>query len=378
MRLLSRNAESLFWLARYLERAASLARVIEMQSSFGGQDKEQAWTWLLTLHTDEAKFRERFEPSAETIIAFYLTDITSPGSIRSSVHWARENARALRPFIPLDMWSQLNIFHGMIEEIGADDIARSQLPRTCSRIRAGCLAQIGVAEGLLYRDEGYQFFKLGLMIERADQTSRLLDVKFAQGPGLLPRQAGAAADDFVFWSTILRTVGAYQVFHRLEPASADPERVARFLVLNPSHPRSIGFCVREISDALHMLRSGFRLSRANACMEACEILMEGLQHAGRDTELLSRLHGFNDWVQRALIELTADIGTAFFRAPARTPELPVEPPPAPPAPKPQGKGQKQSQSGGAAPAQSQTQTQTREHSQATSQEQTQGQGQKPT
>lgn len=321
MRLLSRNAEGLFWLARYLERAASLARVIEMQSSFGGHDKEQGWNWLLTLHTDEPRFRERFEPSADAIIAFYVTDIANPGSIRSSVHWARENARALRPFIPLDMWTQLNLFYAMIEDIGADDIQLSQLPRTCSRIRAGCLAQIGVAEGLLYRDEGYQFFKLGLMIERADQTSRLLDVKFAQS-------SAAVEDDFLFWSTILRTVGAFQVFHRLEQGMSDPERVARFLAFNPSHPRSIGFCAREICDALNMLRAGFRLSQASNCLETSEVLMEGLQRAGQDSELLVSLHSFNDWVQRVLIDLTADIGAAFFRAPPR--ERPsAAPPPSP-------------------------------------------------
>lgn len=320
MRLLSRNAESLFWLARYLERASSLARVIEMQSSFGGHEKETSWTWLLTLHSDEPTFREHFEPTADNIIAFYLTDHANSGSIRSSVHWARENARALRPFIPTEMWAQLNAFHGMVEQIGAEDIQLSQLPRTCVQVRAGCLTQIGVAEGLLYRDEGYYFFKLGLMIERADQTSRLLDVKFAQGATV--KRTTNSADDFVFWSTILRTVGAYQVFHRLEPNNANPERVARFLALNPSHPRSIGFCAREIGDALQMLRSGFRLPRASAGLEACEILMGGLQAAGRDTELLGRLHEFNDWVQRTLINLSAEIGSAFFRAPPaeRTPK----------------------------------------------------------
>ncbi len=317
MRLLARNAECLFWLARYLERAACLARVIEMQSTFGAQDRDQGWNWLLTLHSNEDLFRERFEPSAETIVAFYLTDKGNSGSIRSSVHWARENARALRPFIPLEMWAQLNTFQHTIELIGADDIQRSKLPRTCAQIRAGCLAQIGVAEGLLYRDEGYQFFKLGLMIERADQTSRLLDVKYAQGP--LRRSSALTSDpahDFMFWSTILRTVGAYQVFHRLMADSPDAESVARFLVLNPSHPRSIGFCVREITDALNMLRSGFRLPGANAGLEACEILSQGLQVAAEDAQLLGRLHEFNDWVQRALMHLTAQVGAAFFKAPS--------------------------------------------------------------
>ncbi len=83
MRLLSRNAEGLFWLARYLERGASLARVIEMQSSFGSNDRDAGWNWLLALHTDEARFKERFEISAANIIAFYVTDIQNAGSIRS-------------------------------------------------------------------------------------------------------------------------------------------------------------------------------------------------------------------------------------------------------------------------------------------------------
>ena len=156
------------------------------------------------------------------------------------------------------------------------------------------------------------------MIERADQTSRLLDVKFAQvnanGPSVDP------ANEFVFWTTILRTAAAYQVYHRLETASADPERVARFLILNPSHPRSIGFCVREISEALNNLRAGFHLSRASAALEACEVLMEGMQTAASDPKLSTRLHVFDDWVQTSLGTLTSAIEKAFFVA-----TVPAEP-----------------------------------------------------
>jgi len=323
VRLLSRNAEALFWLARYLERGASLARVIEMQSSFGGSDQENAWSWLLTLHAEEERFRERFELSPTNIIAYYMTDSKNGCSIRSCIHWARENARMLRPFIPLEMWVQLNTFHGRTESLGTDAIAPAQLPRTCAEIRAGCLAQIGIAESTLFRDEGYLFFKLGLLVERADQTSRLLDVKFAQA-----KSGADPSEEFVFWSTILRTAAAYQVFHRLEPSGIEPERVARFLILNPSHPRSIGYCVREIGEALQMLRGTFRLSRANPCLEAWEVLLEGLQAVARDPNLLVRLHELNDWVQRALMSLTNDIGVAFFRAPEPVRPSPDNPPPA--------------------------------------------------
>jgi uncharacterized alpha-E superfamily protein len=322
VRVLARNAESLFWLARYLERAASLARVIEMQSSFGNHAQADGWAWLLTLHNDDERFRETQEASAANIVAFYLTNKDNTGSVRASIHWARENARALRPFIPTEMWTQLNAFYDQVEHIGDEQIQPSRLSRTCAAIRAGCLAQIGTAESTLYRDEGYQFFRLGLLVERADQTSRLLDVKFAQGAGA--QRSADPAQEFVFWSTILRTAAAYQVFHRLEPASASADRVARFLVLNARHPRSIAYCVREITDALHVLRGPFHLSAANPCLEACELLTQGLVEAEHDQNLLARLHNFNDWVQRALMRLTTDIGVAFFRQ--KPPEPRVEEP----------------------------------------------------
>lgn len=340
MRILSRYAECLFWLARYLERSASLARVIEMQSSFGGQDEEMGWAWLLTLHADHDRFKERYDFTTGNVISFYVLDAENPGSIRSSLHWARENARSLRPYIPLEMWVQLNAFHAASQELTARDIEPAQLPRTCSAIRAGCLAQFGTAEGTLFRDEGYLFFKLGQLIERADQTSRLLDVKFAQAS-----YGGAArplSDEFVFATTILRTASAYQAFRRLEPGNPEPGRVARFLILNPSHPRSIGFCVREIERALQDLRSGFRLPKASGALEACDILMDGLQTAGADRKLESRLHEFNDWVQSALGSLTAKIDQAYFRT-TTPPPLSADSAAAPPGEPPAG-GQSQTQS----------------------------------
>ena len=321
MRLLSRNAEALFWLARYLERGASLARVIEMQSSFGGHDQEAGWSWLLALHSDETRFKERFEVSSANIIAFYVTDNTNPGSVRSSIHWARENARALRPFIPLEMWVQLNAFHGQVEGIVPDDIRPAQLPRTCAVVRAGCLAQIGIADGTLFRDEGYQFFRLGLLVERADQTSRLLDVKFAQS-STVPRSADPS-DEFVFWSTILRTAAAYQVFHRLEPSGADPQRVARFLIRNSRHPRSIAFCVREIREALRELHTTFQLTKSVAAERTCIKLLDELRVIPATGQPLDQLHEFNDWVQRHLMTLTEDIAAAFFRPSVSEPASPA-------------------------------------------------------
>lgn len=313
MRLLSRNAEALFWLARYLERAANLARVVEMQSSFGRptQEPDGNWSWLLTLHSDEERFKERHETTtARDIVNFYVNDRENPGSIRTVIHWARENSRTLRSFSPTEMWVQINSFNTQIQNLSVRDIEAAELPRTCAIIRAGCHAQIGIAESTLYRDEGYAFFQLGLLIERADQTSRLLDVKFAQRA--IGIEATDPAEDFVFWSSILRTAAAYQVFRRLEPGGATAERVARLLILNSSHPRSIGYCAREIGKWLQELAVEFHVPHTEASIAQCLKLQQGLQTMGRDPKLVSKLHDMNDWVQRSLIDLTATISATYF------------------------------------------------------------------
>jgi len=135
-------------------------------------------------------------------------------------------------------------------------------------------------------------------------------VKYAQA--MTSPKTRELFDDFVFWSTILRTAAAYQVFHRLEARGADLERVSRFLIFNPSHPRSIGFCVREIGESLHILRHSFRLARANKCLEECEVMMEGLHQMGRHIALAEHLHDFNNWVQTSLGGLTDTLSAAFF------------------------------------------------------------------
>lgn len=312
MSLLARNAEQLFWLARYIERAGSLARIIETHSSYGRASADDlSWGWLVALYSAEERFAKDYaETSFKNVIRFYVADVANPGSVQFSVRAARENARALRAIIPTEMWRQLNGFHNRLAALTAEDFDLVTLSRTCGIIKDGCYAQLGVADSTLYRDEGERFFRLGLMIERADQTSRLLDVKFAQ----LATGAshGGQTADTTFWSVILRSAAAYQAFRRLEPQGADPSRVAHFLLDNASQPRSVAYCVLEIQRVLHELRAGYQLRKASKALEHIEVLIEGLQSAAKDPDLVVRLHAVNDWLQQCLITLTADLSTAFF------------------------------------------------------------------
>ncbi len=309
--LLSRYAESVFWMARYFERAESLARVIETQTSFQRGREDTSWAWIVALYSDEKAFAKAFsEPSAENVIRYYMAYIDNPGSVLSAIRSARENARALRPMLSTDMWHQLNDFYNRLFAFGPNDYSEVRLSRTCDAIKRGCYAQIGVAENTMYQDETWPFFMLGLYLERADQTSRLLDVRFAQ------LQTGMARDeghfDYTFWAILLRAASAYHAYRRVYPRTIDPSEVARFLIFDPRLPRSIAFCLGEIQIMIEHLRRNFGLKNAAAAAERAEAMIFGLEAASKDERLLQNLHTFNDWVQLGLIGLTEELAQAFF------------------------------------------------------------------
>ena len=323
--LLSRHAECAFWLARYLERAESMARILEAHVAFSrGRAPETSWAWIVALYADEENFAEKYsETTAENVILYYVTELENLSSIQGSVRAARENARALRALIPTDMWMQLNDFYSRLLAFTKSDFTELRLSRTCDAIKRGCYAEIGVAESTLYRDESWPFFRLGLLVERADQTSRLLDVQFAQ------RTAGMAdmtpEQESSFWNVLLRSASAYHAFRRVHPSGMEPVDVARFLIFDNRLPRSIAFCASEMQRMITQLRSEFRLRNAQRAFEHADAFQSRLQVHSRDEQILAHLHDFNDWVQTELMKLTAELAGTFFGHPLEPPK-PAQPP----------------------------------------------------
>lgn len=310
--LLSRHAESVFWLARYLERAESMARILEAHSSFQrGRAANDSWAWIIALYSDQENFAKKYdEATAANVIAYYVTRLENPSSIQASVRAARENARALRPLISTDMWTQINDFYTRLLSLGEGDFSESRLSRSCDTIKRGCYAEIGVAESTLYRDESWPFFRLGQFIERADQTSRLLDVQFAQRAtgmtDITPEQHAG------LWNALLRSASAYHSYRRAQSSGFDPADVARFLIFDTRLPRSIAFCAGEIQRMVSQLRGEFRLRNAQRAFDRVERFQADLRKIPNNADLLIGLHSFNDWVQRELMELTTELGKAFF------------------------------------------------------------------
>jgi len=311
--LLARDAEGLFWMARYLERVENLARLIDVTQSFESPGREtEAWFGLIRINADEKNFLERgFSPDADHVKQFYLTDKGNRTSIPANLEDARTNARTLRPLMSTEMWRQINVFHRFVSQIKPADLEGDQLSRLCTKLREGVQAHTGITEGTLYRDQGWYFYHLGRVIERADQTTRLLDIKYMT---LLPRDGEERrVAELTQWNAILRAVAGYHAFKRHARAEFSTDDVVEYLLRDPSQPRSVLLCVRRVEFYLDDLRRIYGLSRSHEAMEAAEYLREILTEKPISHILDTGLHHYLDTVQIHLQILAGAIGRAFFR-----------------------------------------------------------------
>ncbi|MGE4481266.1 alpha-E domain-containing protein [Acidocella sp.] len=311
--LLARDAEGLFWMARYLERVENMARLIDVTQSFESPGFEtEAWFGLIRINADEKTFLERgFSADATHVKRFYLLDRGHGNSIPSCLESARTNARTLRPLMSTEMWKQLNVFHRAVSRITPEDLEGDELSRLCTKIKEGVQAHTGITQGTLYRDQGWYFYELGRYIERADQTTRMLDIKYT---ALLPRGAEEKRmAELTQWNAILRGAAGYHAFKRYARAQFSPEDVVHFLLRDPSSPRSALLCVRRVESHLDDLRRHYGLSAVAEALELVELLRELLVEKKLGHILATGLHEYLDLVQIHLQELAGAIGRAFFR-----------------------------------------------------------------
>jgi uncharacterized alpha-E superfamily protein len=311
--LLSRYADAIHWLARYVERAENLARILDVNETFvrdsrGGSD----WLPILQLHDELDVFTARYGDAvtASGVLRFYIIDRNNPGSVVSAIRMARENARTLRPLISTEMWVHLNMFHNWLSQVDEQEFARGRLTRLCARVKEACQTHTGITEGTFYRDQGWYFYQIGRSIERADQTTRLLDFKYH---ALLPSVDDVGSPlDVGQWNAVLRSAAGYHAYRRLHPRGMTPARVAGFLLLNRRFPRSVYLCVREVEMLLMELKSRYGLRGANRAAEELDSLRAQLSALTIEQILAEGLHGFLDIIQRRLIAIGNDIGADFF------------------------------------------------------------------
>ena len=253
--LLSRVAESLYWINRYLERAENISRFVEVSEAMAldcPPGSAEPWMPLIEASGDKEQFDFRYHnKNPVDVMNFLIRDKENPNSIISCIDIARENARKIRDVITAEMWEQINTLYWSIQE--GEIIWQQPAQEQLREIRRGCQLFYGITDVTLSQDLAWQFSQLGRLIERADKTSRILDVKYFL---LLPSldELGSALDELQ-WISLLRSAGAYQMFRKAEQTSITPNAIARFLLLDPIFPRSVRFCLEGISHTLKNIQN---------------------------------------------------------------------------------------------------------------------------
>ncbi len=310
--LLARSADDLFWLARYVERTENLARILDVNETFSRDSRGgQNWRSIVELFSDEDRFFARYKNAdTDSVIRFYVSDTANPTSIVSGIRSARENARALRPLISTEMWVQLNVFHNRLSQLSPSELAPGQRNLLLTEVKEACQTHTGITDGTFYRDQGWYFYQMGRLIERGDQITRLLDMKYHM---LLPREAEIGSPlDVSQWNALLRSAAGYHAYRRLHSGAMTASQVAGFLLLNRRFPRSLYLCVRETEMLLSELRTRYSLRPGN---QAAEVLdgLRALLSTLSITEILTQgLHEFLDLMQVRLIEVSRHLSYAFF------------------------------------------------------------------
>ena len=325
--MLSRTASSLYWLQRYLERAESTARLLEGTLNLSldlPEEAEDAWEAVVTTSGDLAPFTERFGRATQAnALRFLAFDPENENSVLNAVKWARENARQVREQIPEEAWELINSLYHAMRGVSASESALTVSAEALHEVRATGRAVEGALQAAMPREEGWQFGRLGLQIERADQTSRLVDANYQ----LLPpyTEPGSSAHR---WEGLLKSAGAAQAFRRRHGATQGT-RAAGFLLLDPAFPRSVAFCLTAGEQALRAITGTPVGQFRDPAQKALGKLAADLRYTELDDVLARGLHRWLDDLQARLNEVGAAISKEYFDPPQTGAGSPAAAPVAP-------------------------------------------------
>lgn len=310
--MLSRVADSIYWMNRYVERAENVARFVDVNLNLlldSPPGVAQQWQPLVVTTGDSNFFQEKYgEPTAENVLHFLTFDRDYPNSILSCVQSARENARSVREIISSEMWEQVNDFYLKVMET-ASHAPETNLHRFYPEVKMYSHLFAGIMDATMAHNEGWHFGHLGRLLERADKTARILDVKYYI---LLPsvKAVGTPLDDLQ-WVALLKSASAYEMYRKSQ-YRIKPDRVTEFLILNREFPRSIYFCLVAAQKSLHKI-SGTALGTWRTSSDrALGRLRSELEYLTIEEIVQQGLHEFLDGFQSRLNEVGEAVFNDFF------------------------------------------------------------------
>ncbi len=292
--MLSRTAANLFWMTRFLERSETTARLLDMgfrnallPNTGGGYRNE--WSAILqskgALDEFTAKYGELKQRNIESYLFF---DLDNPSSVSSCITAARENARIVRTALTSQVWDAINLSYQELKALARRERSSLEVPElTDWSLRTAALIR-GAIEATQLRNDGYRFMNLGYAVERADNTARLLDVKYYV---LLPSVAyiGSGLDNYQ-WTTLLRALSAHRAYNWAYGGDLTAAQIAHFLILNPKFPRSLLSCCLEVNEHLDHLARIY--NRSTPAQEAARTLLGELAEARIEDVFDEGLHEF--------------------------------------------------------------------------------------
>lgn len=310
--MLSRTASSLFWMARYMERAENTARILDVTYRMSlmpqsAQVADREWFAPLNITGTLYPFSGRYnEVRPRKVMTFMALDAGNPSSILSCVRAARENARAVRGSIPGEMWEVINSTWLELQQVTEERLSNDGALAFFDWVKERSHLFRGVTVGTALKDEAFHFNRLGTFLERGDNTARILDVKYHV---LLPSlQDVGGAVDYYQWAAVLRSVSAFDAYRKVYRDVITPLKVAELLILNPSMPRSLHACMTEAYEIIKVIATPYSVEAVRRAGE-----LHASLHFGRiDTIFSNGLHEYVTGFLNRLNGLGDEINRSFF------------------------------------------------------------------
>ncbi len=313
--MLSRTADHLFWMARYTERAENTARMLDVnyQTSLLPQSADTAeagWRGLLSISELTGGFSKKHKVvSAQAVMDFMVRDLTNSSSIVSCLRAARENARAVRGALTTEVWETQNQTWLEFNRMLAQDNFERDPAAFFEWVKFRSHLSRGVTVGTMLQDEALHFLRIGTFLERADNTARLLDVKFQAlaGGDYFGREANKDNQevDFYHWSAILRSVSGFEIYRKVYRNVIHPEKVAELLILRPDMPRSLAACMNEAVANLQLVAN----EQSNETLRRAGRLKSDLRYGRIDEILATGLHAY----LTQFLDRVGDLGVGISR-----------------------------------------------------------------
>jgi len=310
--MLARVAESLNWMARYIERAEDVTRLLAV--NFNALldttmlDVSAGWDPIVTMNGDAALFHEIYGPaSAQSVIEFLLWHPLNPNAVTACITHARENARSVRERISSEMWEHINRLYFLVREVDRAQVVRS--PHEFFRqVRDGSQAFQGVAQATMTHDEPFEFIRLGTHLERADKTVRLLEAKYLD----VSRLPDGSAETALQLIALLRSCSAFEPFRRAPGLSLETNRVVEYLLLSRTFPRAVLFCVNSCLQSVGRLGDSPEQPKPDHPLRSLGRLSADLEYLDINDVLGDRMEPYLNQQLMRLNGASADVARTFF------------------------------------------------------------------